>query len=134
MKFKLASFMLLAICFSFVGLASAKEHIHEKEPEDSEPNSPFSSNQHSPWGARVSSLTMGAGGTLYVYMNNSNLVNPAGCSNSSRYVLPSNHDVYERLYSLILSAHVSKTEIRFNISGSSCAGSSPAILNARTRN
>ena len=108
--------------------------IHEKEQEDSEPISALSSNQHSPWGARISSLTMGAGGTLYVYMDNSNLVNPAGCSNSGRYVLPSSHDVFERLYSLILSAHVSKTEIRFQINGSACAGSSPEILNARTRN
>ena len=81
----------------------------------------------------IDKLIVGSTGHLYVYTHQAG-INPNACSIASRYILPNDHVVFERIYSAILSAFYAGKELQFSILDNVClGGSNPQIHNIQVR-
>lgn len=67
----------------------------------------------------VSSISIGSTGTLYIFMDNSE-INPGNCANEGRYALSADSEQYKIIYAQILTAMVAGYEVKFAIYDDEC--------------
>lgn len=81
---------------------------------------------------KITSITAGISGVIYIWLDEE-VINPAGCAETTRYALNAEHENRDAIYSLILTSWTAGKEVRLRVSESECVDSWPKIQNVRAR-
>ena len=68
---------------------------------------------------KVSSISIGSTGTLYIFMEESE-INPGMCASGGRYALAAANSQYNIIYAQVLTAMAAGYELKFAINDDSC--------------